>query len=74
MNEAWKNTSIFSGIRQYLDDQGNEWRQIANGMQYGFYIKQDNAFILQGNALPEHRKASIYKAHKLFLQLGDDEE
>lgn len=69
--EPWKNTGIFSGIRQYFDDQGNEWRQIANGLQWSFYLKDDNAFILQGHGLPEHRKASIHKAHRLFL-MGEE--
>jgi len=67
MNEPYKNISIFEGIRQYFDNQGQEWRQVSNGLQYDFYLKDDDTFILKGNGSPKYRNASIYKAHEHFI-------
>ena len=49
MEKTYKDTSIFSGIAQYIDDCGQEWRRHNAGICWDFYRLVDGAFILEGS-------------------------
>tara|TARA_R110000868_G_scaffold136519_6_gene349530 strand:- start:865 stop:1122 length:258 start_codon:yes stop_codon:yes gene_type:complete len=43
----FKNTSIFSGVAAYIDDEGKFWRRMNEGGSWMFYLFNGDSYILE---------------------------
>ena len=69
--KTYKDTSLFSGVAQYFDESGQEWRRMKNGGGWNFYKLDDNCFILDGymHKPQGNRKIKTVKEiHKNYIQ------
>ena len=76
--KAYKNSSMFQGIKQYFDERGIEWRRISEGSCYKFYRIARNGFyhymtVLKCDKPSKTRSISAIHNHYIESDLFDDE-
>lgn len=69
MTTKFEDTSVFSGVCEYLDKCGQSWRRMNEGIFWGFYKLKDDTFILEGHIRkPKQIPTTIKEVHKMYLE------
>ena len=66
--------SIFSGITQYYDLDGVEWRQVPTALTIQFFSRgpTEDCFMFQGELRKKKMRTDLYTKHSHFLNSQDD--
>jgi hypothetical protein len=64
--KAFKDMSIFQGIVDYIDNEGQEWRRKNEECVFTFFKKVEDSFLCQGQMIRSGR-SSIKCVHDKFL-------
>ena len=72
MKNTYKDRSIFSGVAEYDDEEGNTWRRMNEGFVWAFYKLEGDCFIRHTTIKkPEGKcKKTVREIHNLMMQLS----